>query len=170
MAPPALHPVNCRPVSRTKPVPREGNLRATRQGTFGARRSDLGRWPGWRPSFLPRALTAARPDFTRSLSRSRSNCAIPASIVAIIRPCGVSSSNVIPLTGCLREGAKYYVKRFAGPNGCLKSDPLPQTPVHAAVGAVYQRWTATISCPGVPSGRAHLTNLAAGDTSVGSTP
>ena len=31
-------------------------------------RSDLGLWPGWRPSVLPRALATARPDFTRSLS------------------------------------------------------------------------------------------------------
>lgn len=62
--------------------------------TFGASLSDLGRCPGCRPSFLPRARAAARPDFTRSLRRSRSNWAIPASMVAIIRPWGVSSSKV----------------------------------------------------------------------------
>ncbi len=46
---------------------------------------------------LARAFAAASPDFTRSLIRSRSNWAIPASMVAIIRPCGVSSSKVMPL-------------------------------------------------------------------------
>ena len=53
--------------------------------------------PGLAPEFPARAPAAARPDFTRSLSRSRLNCVIPASIVAIIRPCGVSSLNVMPL-------------------------------------------------------------------------
>lgn len=53
--------------------------------------------PGLAPESRPRARAAARPDFTRSLSRSCSNCAIPASIVVIILPCGVSRSNVMPL-------------------------------------------------------------------------
>lgn len=39
---------------------------------------------------------AGSPDFTRSLKRPRSNWAMPASIVAIMRPCGVSSSKVMP--------------------------------------------------------------------------
>lgn len=40
--------------------------------TFGVSRSDLGRSPVWRPSFLPRAFAAASPGFTRLLIRSRS--------------------------------------------------------------------------------------------------
>jgi hypothetical protein len=45
------------------------------------------RWPvpSCRPSLTPRALADARPDFTRSLIRSRSNSARPAMIVRIAR-------------------------------------------------------------------------------------
>jgi len=64
---------------------------------FGYQASDLGRSPTCRPSFRPRARAAASPERTRSLSMSRSNCAMPARIVAIIRPCGVSTSKVMPL-------------------------------------------------------------------------
>lgn len=45
---------------------------------------------------MPRAFAAARPDLTRSEIRSRSNCAIPARMVAIIRPRGAFSSTVMP--------------------------------------------------------------------------
>ena len=55
--------------------------------------------PGRRPSTLPRApRAAARPERTRSAVSSRSNSAMPASRVAIIRPCGVARSKVMPLS------------------------------------------------------------------------
>ena len=83
-------------IPRSRAIQRYDRPSSMACSTFGASLSDFGRWPGCRPSFLPRARAAARPDFTRSLRRSRSNCAIPASMVAIMRPCGVSSSKVIP--------------------------------------------------------------------------
>src|SRR6185503_627745 len=57
---------------------------------------DFGRCPGWRPRRLPRALAATIPERIRSWISSRSNSAMPASMVASIRPCGVARSNVIP--------------------------------------------------------------------------
>src|SRR5687767_7815495 len=47
-----------------------------------------GRCPGWRPSFTPRACAAAKPDFTRSRMRSRSNSAKPAMMVRMSLPAG----------------------------------------------------------------------------------
>ena len=66
--------------------------------SLGASRSDLGRCPGWRPRRLPRALAAAMPERMRSWISSRSNSAMPASTVAIIRPCGVERSNAMPFS------------------------------------------------------------------------
>jgi len=49
------------------------------------------------PPKLPAPRLGCGESGANSLSMSRSNCAIPASIVAIIRPCGVSTSKVMPL-------------------------------------------------------------------------
>src|SRR5271157_2499212 len=78
-----------RPISRRlRPSPESS-------ATLAAFRSD-GRWPTWRPSFLPRALAFARPEVTRSRMRSRSNSASAAITDAIILPCGVDRSNCRP--------------------------------------------------------------------------
>ena len=50
------------PMPRSRAVHRYDRPSAT-WTTFGARLSNLGRWPGWRSSFFPRALAAASPNF-----------------------------------------------------------------------------------------------------------
>ena len=50
-----------------------------------------------RPSLTPLALAAARPDFTRSLIRSRSNSASPAMMVRISLPLAVLRSKLRPV-------------------------------------------------------------------------
>ncbi len=82
------------------------------------RRSDFGRCPGCRPSFLPRALAAAMPERTRSRMSSRSNSAMPAMTVASIRPCGVGTSKVRPLMAITET------RRASSPAACSRSSVL----------------------------------------------
>ena len=51
----------------------------------------------WRPSFTPRAWAAAKPDFTRSRMRSRSNSARPAMMVRMSLPLAVPRSKLNPV-------------------------------------------------------------------------
>ena len=115
------------------------------------RRSDFGRCPGCRPSFLPRALAAAMPERTRSRMSSRSNSAMPAMTVASIRPCGVGTSKVRPLMAITEtrrasrscsvqqiEGAAASTRQF-GHQHHVGLAPLRQGHDLAPLGAVDPR-------------------------------
>jgi hypothetical protein len=65
---------------------------------FDRRESNCGLCPFCRPRRLPRAFAAAMPERIRSWINSRSKSAIPAMIVAIMRPCGVVRSKARPLS------------------------------------------------------------------------
>ena len=59
-------------------------------------RSDFGFCPGWHPSACRAPSQCAMPERIRSLISSRSNSAMPAMIVTIMRPCGVDRSKATP--------------------------------------------------------------------------